>query len=298
MDFLKDNLFYAVMIGAVIAVSVPSYVLGAKRREAVRLAMNQAETKIRQLGTRVNKLEKVGDETLERAGEFKKAWNLEKERVLARLLEADRHLDHDFLVPVDAKTGLPPPEDYKQAYYKAYGSLAGRIQKAGLKSTKKSPLPERENWKTRRPTEFEMRVTQKKYWILKALVDILTDPECGVVSVQQVVLDHVPNAQNVYNRPDGAGRFWRYPVRIEMIIDFQRFPVFMEKFISREDIFFDPPGFWKMVRAFDETKPVYVPQVSVSFYVDVWDYISTKFEKGNREMFRRRAQRENKGGGR
>jgi len=281
MDFLKDNLFYVILVAGIIVVSVPSYILGSQRREVVRRAQRQLENKLRMQANRAAQVKIISDEVLAAAREYNEAFKKEKEEIMQALRRSDNHLDRDFLVEPPAPGKVPEGERYKQAYYRAYRQLQRRLKEAGLTAKDGSPLPAMEDWGARRPVEFDIRVTQKKYWILKAIVDILTDPEVGVVSVQKVMLDYVPNARGSFNHPTKNKQFWLYPVRIEMIIDFRDFPVFLEKMINNEEIFFEPPGLWKMTRAFDETKAVYIPQVSVSFDCTVWDYIQTNHEKAN-----------------
>lgn len=287
MDFLKDNLFYVVLAAAVLVVSVPCYLLGAARADEVRRAQNLAGNRIRTLKKRATTLQKVTPEAKDRAKTYREEHEQQKEKVLNQLRNADRHLDYDFLVEPEKPGGTPPPERYKEVYYNAYRQLLKRLE--GLKTTKKQPLPNREDWGSQRPNQFAIRMSQKRYWILKAMVDILTDPECGVRSVQNIALDMDPRDMNGHNRL--LGGYWVYPMRLEFQIDFRTFPVFQEKLINNEDVFFNPPGVWFMNRAFDDTKAVYVPVVSVSFDCDVWDYVSTPFEKDNAQKYGRKARR-------
>ncbi len=287
MDFLKDNLFYVILIAAIIVVSIPSYILGSQRRQEIRRAQQEAETQIRHYRTRAAGVERVDDAALEAARQHRQQFEAEKDAIIDLMARSWRHMDYEFLVEPAAPGELPDAERYKEAYYDAYARLNQRMRDAGLVTTRESPLPQMEDWGPRRPSERAIRVTQKKYWILNALVDVFTDREAGVVSVQRVLLDHVPNEPDTYNRPTADGRFWLYPLRIEFIIDFRHFPVFLEKLINREDVFFEPPGHWKMARAFDESQAVYSPQVSVSFDCRVWDYIQTDFEQANLAAHRR-----------
>jgi hypothetical protein len=298
MDFLKENLFYVILIAAVIVVSVPSYVLGSRRRETVRQAQSRADRTIEQLTRRANSVRIVPDETIEAAKVYREGVEGEKEKILAVLNRSDRHLDRQFLVDPAQPGALPDAEMYKQAYYAAFAELNSRIEKAGLRTTQESPLGKRDDWGVSRPSEFDIRVTQKKYWILKALVDIMTDPECGVLSVQSIKIDNVPNRPNVHNRPHASDMFWIYPMTLEFTIDFRKLPVFLDRLVNCEDVFFEVPGFMKMTRAFDETKAVYIPQVSLTFYFRAWDYISTKFERDNLAQYKRRGPGQGGGGGR
>jgi hypothetical protein len=92
--------------------------------------------------------------------------------------------------------------------------------------------------------------------------------------------------------------FWRYPFSIDFIIDFRNFPVFLEKLVSHKEVLFEAPGFWRIARAFDETKGVYAPHVSVSLYCLAWDFISTDYEKVWLKEFDERQKKAPRGGGR
>jgi hypothetical protein len=295
MDFLKENLFYVVLAAAVIVVSVPSYIVGAQRRDAVRKAQSDAERKVKGVETKARSVRIVPPETMAAAKAFKEGMEQEKEKLGAILAESDERFDNMFLVSVDKPGAVPDGKTYKAAYYAAFDELNERIVKAGLKTTEDSPLGERDEW-SGTPSEFDIRVTQKRYWILKALVDIVTDPECGIMSVQSIRTDHVPNG-NGDNRPHGSGMFWIYPIQMEFSIDFRKLPVFLDKLVGNEDIFFDVPGFLKLTRSFDESKAVYVPAVSLTFYFRAWDYISTPFEKQNLKKYRNKPKSNNRNRG-
>lgn len=291
MDFFKDNVFYLILVAAIIVVSVPSYILGSQRRQEIRRVTQQTETKLRRHKVRADSVEIVTDQALEAAREYKKGFEQQKQTIVDLMLRSNRHLDRDFLVAPAEPGGTPDGEKYKQAYYQAYRRLQQRVEQAGLKTTRNSPLPPMDTWPTgRRPGDFDIRVTQKKYWIIKALVDVLTDEDAGVVSVQRVLLDNIPNIAGGFNRPTRDRQFWVYPMRIELNIDFRDFPVFLEKLINNEEILFEPPGLWKMTRAFDESKAVYIPQVTVSFDCNVWDYIETQFERDNLVQYLKKQQ--------
>jgi len=293
MDFFKDNIFYVILVAAVIVVSVPSYILGSQRRQKIRRVTQQTETKLRQHKTRAGLVDIVTAQALEAATEYKKGFVQQKQTIVELIRRSNRHLDEDFLVEPTEPGGTPDGEKYKQAYYKAYRRLQQRIEQAGLKTTQDSPLPPIDTWPTgKRPGDFGIRVTQKKYWIIKALVDVLTDEDAGVVSVQRVLLDNIPNVKGGFNRPTSNRQFWVYPMRIELNIDFRDFPVFLEKLINNEEILFEPPGVWKMTRAFDESKAVYIPQMTVSFDCNVWDYIETEFEKSNLFQYVKKQQQQ------
>jgi len=244
----------------------------------INRAQESASSKLRGLSNKLNSIKLVSREVLDAAAQFKTDYAAQKGKVIELVRKSNEHLDYDFIVDVAKRGQVPPDEPYKQTWYEKYGELQRRIERAGLKSTQNSPLPLMDTWKGR-PREFDIRVTQKKYWIVKALVDVLTDPDCGVVSVQNIVLDNVPLAEGVQNGPDARKMFWRYPFTIDFIIDFRKFPVFLEKLVGNEEILFVAPGFWKIARSFDEDRAVYVPQVSVSLYCQVWDFISAGYEQ-------------------
>ncbi len=295
MDFLKDNLFYVILVVAVIVVSVPCYIFGSQQRIKVSRAQEAASSRLNTLSRDVAKVRLVSKDVLNLAAEYRKGYEDQKAKVIEQVRKANEHLDYDYLVPSEKRRGVPPPEQYKQAYYDAYTELQQRIERAGLKTTKNSPLPPMDDWGAGLPPAFHIRVTQKKYWILKALTDVLTDPECNVISVQRIILDNVPNQKGVQNGPDGSRMFWRYPFTIDFIIDFRTFPVFLEKLIANEEVLFEAPGFWRIARAFDETKGVYAPHVSVSLYCLAWDFIAADYEKDWLKEFEE--QRKQGGGG-
>lgn len=291
MEFFKDNLFYVILVAAIIVVSVPSYILGSQRRQEIRRVTQQTESKLRQHKVRADSVSIVTDQALEAATAYKKGFAQQKRAIAELMRLSNRHLDRDFLVEPAEPDGTPDGEEYMQAYHKAYDELRQRIERAGLKTTNNSPLPPMDTWPTgKRPNDFAIRVTQKKYWIIKALVDVFTDEDSGVVSVQRVELDNIPNFPGSFNRPTSDKQFWVYPMRIELNIDFRDFPIFLEKLINNEEILFEPPGQWKMTRAFDESKAVYIPLMTVSFDCNAWDYIDTPFEKSNLVEYLRKQQ--------
>ncbi|MCD6406051.1 MAG: hypothetical protein J7M19_09510 [Planctomycetes bacterium] len=290
MDFLKDNIFYVLLAVAVLIVSVPSYIVASGRVNKIRVGQKAADLVLTRLEKEVSDIARVSPEVLEKAGEYKKSFEKERAAILQNLADADRHLDGEFLVP--AEGGIPDGEAYKKAYFTAYGALQKRLVEAGLVGGENSVLPGREKWGSSRPAPYAIRVTQKKYWILKALVDVLTEPECGVKSVQSIKIDLDTRNPKGENRPDGGEKFWIYPMSLDFQIDVRAFPVFLEKMSSYKDVFFYIPGNWEMARAFDETQAVYVPVVAVSLYCEVWDYISTEFERDNLKAYKKRkAQR-------
>ncbi len=287
MDFLKDNLFYVLLAVAVLIVSVPSYIVASGRVNKIRVGQKTADRVLTTWEKKVPNMARVSPEAIKKAEEYKKSFEKEKDAILQELANEDKHLDGEFLVPVQ-EGGIPDAEAYKQAYFAAYDELRKRLVAAGLASGEKPVLPGREKWGSSRPTPYAIRVTQKKYWILKALVDVLTDPECGVKSVQSIKLDLDTRNPKGENKPDSGEKFWIYPMSLDFQIDVRDFPVFLEKLSSCKDVFFYVPGNWQMTRAFDETQAVYVPVVAVSLYCEVWDYISTQFERDNLKAYKKR----------
>jgi hypothetical protein len=72
---------------------------------------------------------------------------------------------------------------------------------------------------------------------------------------------------------------------MDLNMDFRTFPILMQKLVENKNITFVPDGF-KVSRAFEDTKPVYVPLVDVTLFCQVWDYISTPFEQENLKKFK------------
>jgi len=154
--------------------------------------------------------------------------------------------------------------------------------------SRNSALPSKANFKDRTPSGSDIRISQKQYWIVKELVDLFTAPESGVKSVTSVKLDFVPNAPGALNKPDSRNTFWVYPMSLEFQIDFRDFRVFFEKLLDDKSVLF-MPGNYLIERAFDSSKPVYVPFVQVSLYCEVWDYVSTPFEQENLAAYKAKA---------
>lgn len=286
MDFLKSNAFYVILAVAVLVVALPSYFLGNQRVQDIRVGQSQAEKSLRGLDRTVDSIKRVSPEAAAAAEEYNAAFAQDRKDVIKVLKERDRYLDYTFLVEPTTPDGVPPGEAYKLAYYAAYDKLKKSLIDSGLSTDEEKPLKARENWKSKTPPAEAIRITQKKYLILKELVDVLTDVECGVMSVQRIALDSVPNGSNAQNRPDSSGMFWTYPMLLDLQIDLSKFPIFLERLVGNERLFFYPRGNMQITRAFDESQPVYVEKVSVSMYVQVWDYISTDFERQQLDIFR------------
>ncbi len=282
MDFLKNNLFYVILVGAVLVISIPSYMLAAQRRGAYEKARSDAVKRVGTLEKSAAKVTVISPLALTEAEQYRKAWEEQRES-LHRMLEAsDRHMDVDFLIAPPAPGETPDPEQYKIAYKNAYDQLSLQLSKAGLADARTQPLPKAANFENRVPTPAQIRISQKQYWILKELVDLFSDPDSGVKAVTSVTLDYVPNATDALNGPDSTKTFWRFPMRLEFQMDFRYFPVLLEKLLENKNVMLMPDGYF-IERAFDPSKPVYVPLVQVSLYCEAWDYISTEFEKKNLE---------------
>jgi hypothetical protein len=283
MDILKNNLFYLILVAAVLIVSVPSYILASRRQEHVNKARSDAEALIRGLANSAKRLEPVSEDALELAADYRRGWEEQEAKVFELLQEADAHLDSDFLVPA-AEGKTPDPEQYKAAYNAGYDALSNRLVAARLANPGNSPLPKKANLETRLPTPEDIRISQKQYWIVKEFVDILTDPACQVKSVRNIDIDYVPNQLGMNNKPDPTRTFWVYPALLEFQIDFRTFPVLMQKFLENRNVVFFPETY-EITRSFDDTKPVYTPTVAVQIYCPVWDYISTPFETSQLEAY-------------
>lgn len=289
MDFLKNNLFYVILLAVVLVVCIPSFILASAREKKASEASDSAGKTVRTIETQVNALKPVSAEAIARAKAYQAAWKEEIAKVRGMMAAADKHLDGDFLVEAGAN-GLPAAEAYRTAYYQAFDGLTARLAKAGLLEKSAKPIVGRAYLDEGPPTAYQIRVTQKQYWILDEIVSILTSPECTVIRVTDVRLDAMPNEAVSRSRPDnakqpGQSNFWVYPLKIDFQVDFRTLPVLFSKFVNDEKICFIPDGY-VIVRAFDETQPVYVPVVAVTLYCQVWDYMSTDFEKSLRDAYK------------
>ena len=215
-----------------------------------------------------------------------KQWEEQKGKVFEEIKLASKHLNYDFLVAPAKEGDMPAADAYRAAYNTAYDELIDRLVTLKLAEAKVPVLPAKVTFNEKAlPTADQIRITQKQYWIVKALVDILADPACKIQNVTDVKLDFVPNAPNATNGPDGTRTFWLYPVMIEVEMDFRAFPVFLQKLLTNQDIIFYPLDY-DVLRSFDDTKPVYSPTVSVTMYGQVYDYIDTPWDKANLNNFK------------
>lgn len=281
MDFLKNNLFYVILIAVVLVVSIPSYMLASSRNLEAKQAESQVASRLRSQQGIVRNLKPVSAAALARAEEFQKEWADQIAKVQSVMKRGDSHLDNDFLIRPPEGKPVPLGEEYKAAYNAAYAELNRRLVAAGLAEVSSSPLPKKVQFGGSIPNKY-IRISQKEYWILKEFVDVLVDPDCHITKVSGVGLDARINADGSLSRPDNMrnpeqSTFWRYPVKFEIQMDFRYFRVFLDKLINNENITFVPDGY-KITRAFDESEPIFVPLVAVSLYGAVWDYISTDFE--------------------
>jgi len=280
MDFLKNNLFYVILVAGILVISVPSFILASQRQESIRKAISDANTVLTGIQMKVKNLKPVTKTALDEAQRFKKEWEAQRTKAHELLRQADRHMDEDFLVP-PAKSGLTPdPIEYRNAYNSSYDGMVQALVKANLLNAKKPAFSSKAYFAERLPTPEEIRISQKQYWILKELAAAFASSDSLVKEIDAVMLDINPASSDAANQPDETGRFWVYPIRMDFRIDFRSFPLFLEKLLEGKDVMFFVDSF-TVSRAFDESKPVYAPIVAVTLYCQVWDYISTSFEEKN-----------------
>lgn len=284
MDILKKNLFYVILIAAVLVISVPSFILASQRQEKIKKAMSDADNKLDGLRKIVKNLKPVNTKALQEADKFSEQWEAQRARAHELLKQANKHMDDDFLVAPDKPNGTPDPAKYRAAYSAGYDALVkslGRLMdgKKGKFSTKATFVM--------LPTPDQIQISQKQFWILKELAATLADPDCALKDVSNVSLDFVPNVEGVANQPDDSGRFWIYPIRIDFRIDFRAFPLFLQKLVDNQNVMFFVDAF-TITRSFEESKPVYVPIVAVTLYCQAWDYINVanEFEKNNLNAYK------------
>ena len=284
MEFLKNNLFYVLLVVGVILISVPSHILGSQRSRRVIKAQSKADQELGKLETTVKKMTLVSEDAIKAAEEYNISFKEKLNVVKQRMKKAGEHLDYDFLIAPKKREGVPDAEDYRTVFTTEYNKLAQRIADADLKKGRENPLP-LSPVDAEIPTAKHIRILQKRYWITKELVDAFVDPECGIKSVGLIEVDNYLNAAAASNSPDGAGRFWRYPINLEFEIDIRRYPIFLHRLLNNENVTF----YVDMVRIdrdFREDRQVYVPTVSVEIYATVRDYISTEFEKEQLKIFK------------
>jgi hypothetical protein len=286
MDFLRNNLFYVILLAGVLVISVPSYILASSRQDRYKKALVAAEAAIRSVQADVSRLKGVTDESISEANAYRKQWEDQKDKVFEEVRLASKHLNYDFLVAPAKEGDTPAADAYRAAYNTAYDELIGRLVTLKLTDLKTQVLPAKVTFDEKTlPTPDQIRITQKQYWIVKALVDILADPACGIQGVTDVSLDFVPNSPNGTNGPDSTRTFWLYPVIIEVEMDFRSFPVLLQKLLANEDIIFYPLDY-DLQRSFDDTKPVYTPTVTMTMYGQVYDYISTPWDTANLDKYK------------
>jgi len=271
MDFLKNNLFYVILVAAVLLVSIPSYILASQKQARNRQALTIAQGLVDGMKVSVQGLKVYSDAALAAARSYNEEWLKQKNDVVAIVEKTSKHLNDDFLVQPARPGDIPDAEAYKTAYNAAYDKLIARLK--GMYE-KEQPLPEKAKFGDKRPTPTQIRISQRQYWIVKELVDLFTDPALGVKAVRSVKLDYVPNRKDGTVTPKNDNTFWVYPMELDFQIDFRTFPVFLQKLIDDPNVMFFPDGY-RVARAFDETSPVYVPTVAVVMYCEVWHYISS-----------------------
>jgi hypothetical protein len=289
MEFLKNNLFYVILVAAVLVISIPSYILASAREAKHALAVADAQQKLNIIKNQAERLQPVAPDALKKAGEYQQGWAALVKQVEDMMSASDTHMDREFLVPA-ADGDLPDPVAYKAAYGKAYDELVARLVAAKIADADKSPLDRKADWSDRTPAPKEIRVTQKQYWILKELVDMFTDPACHVRHVTSVALDIVPNQAGASNHPynvdkPAESKFWVYPVKLDFQIDFRYFNIFLGKLADDDKVMFVTDSY-SVARGFSEQDAVYEPVVAVSLYCLVYDYISSDFEKASLAQYK------------
>ena len=290
MDFIKNNLFYVIVAAAVIAIAVPSFLLARAKDGVYKRSLSDANTILGRMESGVTSLENVSENALAEAQAYQQGWKEQLEQARGLMIEKDKHLDEDFLIPVSRPGETPPAEEYKIAYEKAYGDIGERLARTKLtpSSALKDVLPSRANFGEAFPTPDQIRLTQKQYWMVKEIVDVLAKPELSVRNLSKIELSYVPNVTGETNHPDPTGTLWVYPVTLTFEMDFRNFPILLQELINNGNVIFYPTGY-KIARAFDESTPQYVPWVKVVMGVEIWEYISTPFDKANLETFKKAA---------
>ncbi len=127
MEFLKNNLFYVILVAAVLVISIPSYILASAREAKHNAAVAAAQTSLNGIKSMADNLKPVAPEALKKADEYQKAWIDLVKTVEDKMSASDTHMDREFLVPA-ADGGLPDPAAYKAAYDKAYDELVAKLQ--------------------------------------------------------------------------------------------------------------------------------------------------------------------------
>ena len=64
MDFLKNNLFYVILVAAVLVVSIPSFILATRRQEQVTKALADARSQLNIVKVTFARLEPVSEAAL------------------------------------------------------------------------------------------------------------------------------------------------------------------------------------------------------------------------------------------
>jgi hypothetical protein len=111
MDFLKNNLFYVILVAAVLVVSIPSFILASRRQEQVTKALADARSELNKVKASFTRLKPVSDAALKEAEGYRQKWQDQKALILEQVKAANEHLDNDFLggpVAPGARRRSPP----------------------------------------------------------------------------------------------------------------------------------------------------------------------------------------------
>lgn len=282
MDFIKNNLFYIILVVVVLAISVPSYVLASRQMSMNTAAVAKGTQEWKRVDGQLKGLKNVTDEAMAASEKFKAAAAADLRKCLEDMKVANRHLDEDFLIPTEIRGEfgpIPKKELYKPAYNAKYAELGMELVKAGLVASPRNwVLPPRVDFGQAMPDEVDIRASQKQYWMVKEVVSLLADPECGIKSVTKVALDYAPPSKNpdAKNHADETKAFWIYPMNIDVQMDFRYFPVLLEKMVNDKNLMIYPIAY-KVQRTVDETQPVFVPTVAVSLSCEIREYISSPY---------------------